>query len=244
MYCIGDLADVPQPIPITQHFPPQGWSGARSEAPSNYSITVFENDPYQHIDHLGSGAYGYVDTVKKVNQPSAVFARKTIRVTSGNSREAQLKSVEKEFKILDRLRHEHVMTVLEIYSFRNKLSIIMLDIADMDMKEYLEKLDEVSLETERLRMLSPLPTWLGCLIQAVDYLHEMKVKHKDLKPANILVKDSQVIITDFGIAKDVIDEETTASLISGGAQGSPMYMAPEINLGQRRGRAVDIFSLG
>jgi serine/threonine protein kinase len=120
----------------------------------------------------------------------------------------------------------------------------MLDIADTDMKEYMEKQDDVSLETERLRMLLPLPTWPGCLIQAIDYLHEMKVKHKDLKPANILVKDGKVIITDFGIAKDVIDEETTASLISGGAQGSPMYIAPEINLGQQRGRAVDIFSLG
>ena len=185
-----------------------------------------------------------MDTVKKVNQPSAVFARKTIRVTSGKNREAQLKSVEEEFKILHRLRHEHVMAVLEIYSYRNKLSIIMLDIADIDIKEYLEKLDDVSLETERLRMMLPLPTWPGCLIQAIDYLHEMKVKHKDLKPANILVKGSKVIITDFRITKDVIDEETTASLISGGAQGSPMYIAPEINLGQQRGRAVDIFSLG
>jgi serine/threonine protein kinase len=52
------------------------------------------------------------------------------------------------------------------------------------------------------------------------------------------------MVTDFGIAKDLIDEETTQSLISGGTQGSPMYMAPEIRLGGRRGRAVDIFSLG
>lgn len=72
----------------------------------------------------------------------------------------------------------------------------------------------------------------------------MKVKYKDLKPANILVKNGHVIITDFGISKDLIDEETTQSLISSGAQGSPMYMAPEIGLEARRGRAVDIFSLG
>jgi serine/threonine protein kinase len=93
-------------------------------------------------------------------------------------------------------------------------------------------------------MLSPLVNWPGCLIQAIDYLHEMRVKHKDLKPANILVKNGKVMITDFGIAKDLIDEETTASLTSGYAQGSPMYMAPEIKLGERRGRAIDIFSLG
>jgi hypothetical protein len=136
-----------------------------SEPQSNPVIgTAFEKDPYQHIDHLSSSAYGYVDTVKKVNQPSVVFARKTIRITSGRNREAQLKSVEQEFKILNRLRHDHVMAVLEIYSYRNKLSIIMLDVADMDMKEYLEKVDDIPLNDERYQMLLPLLNWLGCLI--------------------------------------------------------------------------------
>jgi serine/threonine protein kinase len=203
-----------------------------------------ERDPYQHIDFLGSGAYGYVDTVKSVVNPGAVFARKTIRITTGRNRETQLKSVETEFGILRRLEQHHVIQVLELYSFRNKLSIIMLQVADTDMKEYLEKLDTIGTGPERHTMLKPLLMWQGCLIQAIDYLHEMKIKHKDLKPANILLKDGHVLITDFGIAKDLIDEETTASITSGSAQGSPMYMAPEIGLEDRRGRAVDIFSLG
>jgi serine/threonine protein kinase len=206
--------------------------------------TIAQKDPYQHIDFLGSGAYGYVDTVKRIDEPSAVFARKTIRITSGRNREAQLRSVEREFEILNRLQHCHVMRVVDIYSFCNKLSIIMLHVADTDMKEYLDKLDTLDTGPERHEMLRPLLMWQGCLIQAIDYLHEMKVKHKDLKPANILVKNGYIMVTDFGIAKDLIDEETTQSLTSGGTQGSPMYMAPEIRLGGRRGRAVDIFSLG
>jgi serine/threonine protein kinase len=72
----------------------------------------------------------------------------------------------------------------------------------------------------------------------------MRIKHKDLKPANILVKDGHVLIADFGISKDLIDEETTASQTSNGPKGTPMYMAPEVFLEGRRGRAVDIFSLG
>jgi serine/threonine protein kinase len=208
------------------------------------SSAVFQKDPYQHIDFLGSGAYGYVDTVTKVDEPSAVFARKTIRITSGRNRGVQLRSVEREFEILNRLKHCHVMRVLDIYCYCNKLSIIMSHVADTDMKEYLDKLDTLDTGPERHEMLKPLLMWQGCLIQAIDYLHEMKVKHKDLKPANILVKNGHIMITDFGIAKDLIDEETTQSLISGGTQGSPMYMAPEITLGGRRGRAVDIFSLG
>jgi serine/threonine protein kinase len=81
-------------------------------------------------------------------------------------------------------------------------------------------------------------------VKAVDYLHEMRIKHRDLKPANILVNGGHVMITDFGISKDLIDEETTASQLSNGPQGTPMYQAPEVLLEDRHGRAVDIFSLG
>lgn len=204
--------------------------------------TVVEKDPYQHIEYLGSGAYGWVDTVRKVVDPGVCFARKTIKITTGRNRDVQLKAVETEFEILRRLRHHHIIKVVEIYSCKNKLSIIMSDVAEGDMKEYLEKLDGLGIGSERHAMLKPLLKWQGCLIQAIDYLHEMKIKHKDIKPANILIKDGNVMLTDFGIAKDLIDEETTASLVTS-VQGSPMYMAPEVEDG-RRGRAVDIFSLG
>ena len=87
--------------------------------------------------------------------------------------------------------------------------------------------------------------WTGCLIRAIDYLHEMKIKHKDLKPANILIMNEQVLIADFGISKDLIDAETTASLSANGDIGTRMYCAPEVlKENSRRGRASDIFSLG
>jgi len=155
-----------------------------------------------------------------------------------------MRSAQSEFEILKRLKHHHVMQVLEIYRYRNKFSVIMLHVAETDMKEYLEKLDEMEVGLLRHEMLKPLLMWQGCLVKAIDYLHEMRIKHKDLKPANILIKGGHVIIADFGISKDLIDEETTASQLSNEAQGTPMYMAPEVLIEGRRGRAVDIFSLG
>jgi serine/threonine protein kinase len=219
---------------------PNVWQLLKPPTPA--TRTIVDKDPYQHIDFLGSGAYGWVDTVRKIVNPGAVFARKTIKITTGRNRDVQLKAVESEFEILRKLRHHHIIKVLEIYSYKNKLSIIMSPVAECDMKEYLEKLDGLGIGPARHEMMKPLLKWQGCLIQAIDYLHEMKIKHKDIKPANILVKDGNVKLTDFGIAKDLIDEETTASLLTS-VQGSPMYMAPEIEEG-RRGRAVDIFSLG
>jgi serine/threonine protein kinase len=118
-----------------------------------------ETDPYQHVDFLGSGSYGYVDTVRRVGQPGAVFARKTIRITSGRSRDVQMRSAQSEFKILQRLKHHHVIQVLEMYCFRNKLSVIMVHVAETDMDEYLGKLDEMEAGLARHEMLKPLLMW-------------------------------------------------------------------------------------
>lgn len=87
----------------------------------------------------------------------------------------------------------------------------------------------------------------GCLIQVIDYFKEMKVKHRDLELANILVKSGEALIADFSVSKDPIDGETTASLTHAVGVGMLMYWAPEVVLTSstaRRGRAVGIFALG
>jgi serine/threonine protein kinase len=61
--------------------------------------------------------------------------------------------------------------------------------------------------------------------------------------------EDQILIADFGVSKDLIDEETTASLKDADRRGTPMYWAPEIDpvleiATSRRGRAVDIYALG
>lgn len=138
--------------------------GSFRTLPSLQYGQFFEEDPYQHIECLGSGAYGYVDTVTKTVNPGAVFASKTIKITTGRNRDVQLKAVESEFEILRKLRHHHIIKVLEIYSCKNKLSIIMGLVAECDMKEYLEKLDGLNIGLERHSMLKPLLRWQGCLI--------------------------------------------------------------------------------
>jgi len=105
----------------------------------------------------------------------------------------------------------------------------MSQVADTDMKKYLEKVDSKGDGIERNTLRKPMQTWPGCLIQAIDYLHEMRVKHRDLKPANILVKGGEVLIADFGVSKDLIDEETTASMTGAQRVGSEMYWTPEVD---------------
>jgi serine/threonine protein kinase len=209
---------------------------------------VLSNDPYRHLDHLGHGSYGYVDKVclntDVALPPSRVYARKVIKITASGNKETILESTRNEFTILRRLKHRHVVSVLELYQCRNLLSIIMEQVADTDLAEYLQSTDNLSDNDDRKDLQkSIMATWPGCLIQALDYLHEMRVKHKDIKPANILIMSGQVLLADFGISKDLIDQQTTASLW--GNIGTPLYCAPEVLLdNHRRGRATDVFSLG
>lgn len=63
------------------------------------------------------------------------------------------------------------------------------------------------------------------LIEALRYLHEKGIVHRDIKPENVLLvhKDdnTQIKITDFGLAKHVADGLHTVC-------GTPQYFAPEI----------------
>ena len=221
-------------------------------SPTNTTgIALYQIDPYKHLDHLGHGAYGYVDKVQDVTLPPppvepVVYARKVIRIRAGWNRENQLRSVRNEFTILNRLNHNHIVSVLDIYQCKNRLNIIMREVADSDLAEYMLNIDGLEFEGSIKNALKfPMQAWSGCLIQAIDYLHEMKIKHKDIKPANILIMKGQVLLANFGISKDLIDQETTASLNSNGDIGTRMYCAPEVlSEAHRRGRSADIYSFG
>ena len=83
---------------------------------------------------------------------------------------------------------------------------------------------------------------LGCMASAIAYLHHSGVKHKDLKPSNVLLSHNGLWVTDFGTATDfsILSRSTTES----GDRGTPKYSAPEVAAFAPSGRSADIFSLG
>jgi serine/threonine-protein kinase len=81
------------------------------------------------------------------------------------------------------------------------------------------------------------------LCEALAYMHEHKVIHRDLKPQNIMVcNDGTLRILDFGIAKSTGRRFTFVGFTP--AIGTPEYMAPEQVKGRRGDERTDIYSLG
>jgi serine/threonine protein kinase len=65
---------------------------------------------------------------------------------------------------------------------------------------------------------------IGCLVSAVEYLHDQRIRHKDLKPANILLSRDNIWLSDFGSATDftLLSQSATNT-----ERGTPRYFAPE-----------------
>ena len=83
---------------------------------------------------------------------------------------------------------------------------------------------------------------IACIILGLEYLHSNKLIHRDLKPENILFdKKGYVHIADFGIAKDLKNEQEEKIINS---SGSPGYMSPETIFNEHHSYASDYFSLG
>ena len=98
-----------------------------------------------------------------------------------------------------------------------------------------------------LRERGPLPhaearSIMGQAALALGVAHQARVVHRDVKPANILIRrDGLVKLTDFGIARAL---DASGHTLHGELLGTPNYMSPEQVLGQAATGASDLYALG
>lgn len=82
--------------------------------------------------------------------------------------------------------------------------------------------------------------WFHGLADAIHYLHEQGLVHRDLKPGNIFIENSVVKVGDYGLCKFLGSTQRVAQTQS---VGTVHYMAPEISSGNYN-RQIDIYAAG
>ncbi|KAL7907155.1 kinase-like domain-containing protein [Trichoderma velutinum] len=200
--------------------------------------------PYRHIDNLGLGASAIVDRVEHT-ATAKVYARKQYRIKLSQDSDYVKWQFLNEVQIMKRVSgHHHMIRYVASYICGRELSFIFEPVADSGslatLLQNIRDSGEPNLEEQRILLHS-----LGCLASGLAFIHEKTIRHKDIKPENILVHRGKVMYADFGVSFDGsgLGSSTTTGIPDG---FSRRYCAPEVvarSPGPRNER-TDIFSLG
>ena len=183
------------------------------------------NDCFIPKKELGTGLHGRVDEV--VSRLSLrMFARKRIKKGQSFQRDGRaMKSFENELKVLKSLSHKHLVKLVGSYSDPHYVGFIMTPVADCNLQEYLIR-EFTAVADVRERQIC-IRRFFGCLSTAVAFLHENTTRHRDIKPGNILIKDKNVFLADFGASHNWGEDDR--SVTSGTVDVLTWrYCAPEV----------------
>ena len=138
-------------------------------------------------------------------------------------------------RIMLQLRHPHLAKVLDYIERDGDYLMVEEYLSGGSLADLLVKEEPFS-EQEAMR-------WCRDALLAIDYTHQNRVVHRDLKPGNLMLNEErEVKVTDFGIAKAFAGPRLTKT---GTEMGTSYYMSPEqIRSPHHVDHLTDVYSMG
>jgi len=188
---------------------------------------------------LIAGRYRRLGTVGVGGMARVVLARDerlgrrvAIKALHADSPEDTARRFEREARMGASLNHPNLVSVYDVVTDRETVLIVMEYVEGRTLKE--------SIADGPLSGAAVTST-IGDVAAALDHAHGHGIVHRDVKPANILIRDDGVTkLADLGIATAA---ESTRITRSGVVLGTAVYMAPEQLEGHEAGPAADVYSL-
>jgi len=188
---------------------------------------------YEKVLKIGEGTYGVVYKARSLRDDSMV-ALKRIRLDQDD--EGVPSTAIREISLLKELRHENVVSLLEVIHEETKLYLVF-EYLDLDLKKHMDSTPHVLND----RMVVKGYVYQMCA--GIAFCHSHRVLHRDLKPQNLLIDTTNNVLklADFGLARafGIPVRAYTHEVVT------LWYRSPEILLGVRRySTPVDVWSIG
>lgn len=181
---------------------------------------------YNVVGHVGKGAFANVYQVA-LKSNGTLYAAKELEKRKFMKNGILDRKLDNEMTIMRAINHPNIVQYIDYQDAANHLYIIMEYVPNGDLQQYLTGSGSSPAR-------GPLPEKVARrmadqVFHALDYLHEQRITHRDIKPDNILIADARpehftVKLSDFGLSKVVKDNDTFLKTFC----GTLLYCAPEV----------------
>lgn len=189
---------------------------------------------YAKDGYIGEGQFARVYKARDIETDSLVAIKKIKLGTRHEARDGVNRTALREVKLLQELRHENIIALLDVYGHRSSVSLVF---------EFMETDLEVIIRDNNI-VLTPahIKSYILMTLKGLEYLHLNWILHRDLKPNNLLLNSNNILkIADFGLARSF----GSPTRIYTHQVVTRWYRAPELLFGARMyGTGVDIWAVG
>jgi serine/threonine protein kinase len=188
-------------------------------------------DDFDYIKVIGKGYFGKV-TQARFKKDGCLYAVKALK-KSKLKEEKHIEHTQTERKIMEFVSHPFIVSLKFAFQTEKKLYFVMDCYEGGELFYHLRNKGRFSENQAKFYMAQ--------ITLAIEFLHGKKIIYRDLKPENIVLDSRGYIkITDFGLAKENISDESLTQTFC----GTPEYLAPEIIRGDKYGKGVDLWCMG
>src|SRR4051794_13340082 len=190
-----------------------------------------ELDGYTIEAPLSAGAMGAVYRARRTEDGTPVAMKRLLDTRHGARFEI-------ESRLLSTLKHPGVVNVVDYFTHSSGVYLVMEMVQGDDLGIVLKERGNPGLPVD------DAIEYARQACEALQYVHDQQIAPRGVKPANLIdaASPAAVVLVDFGIAREIGDEEQVDAGTVG--IGTPRYMAPEVFAGGTVSARSDVFSLG
>ena len=199
---------------------------------------------YRLLRMIGTGGTSKVflaERLPRLGQPAPAPAQVVLKILDAHLMNGFfIERFIREYRIISAVQNEHVSRIYDQGVTDEHVYIAMEYFPGGDLRARLGSRKDAN-GVPRLSSMQTLKI-VTQVARALDAIHSAGVIHRDLKPNNIMFRQSgHLALVDFGVAKQISEHTITAT---GALIATPLYMSPEQCLGKPQDARSDLYSLG